>query len=158
MKITIEGASEEFERKLLDILAEHRHELTVTADTDWTVERAERYLRSLPAGARRFAEMVAVDGDGYIDADQLRRVLGKLNGPTVALSRAIPRGVREGWWPEGTRAPITAVYDPDNPSWHKNIAYQMNREDVPIFREALARMAATQRAAEREAGPAGAGV
>ncbi|MFF7859384.1 hypothetical protein [Streptomyces sp. NPDC007904] len=158
MRITIEGASEEFERKLLELLVEHRHELTVTADTDWTVERAERYLRSLTAGARRFAEMVMVDGDGYIDADQLRRVLGKLNGPTVALSRAIPRGVREGWWPEGTRAPITAVYDPDNPSWQKAIAYQMSREDVPIFREALVRIATTQGGAEREARPVSAGV
>ncbi|MGK5695084.1 hypothetical protein ACSNOJ_19630 [Streptomyces sp. URMC 128] len=157
MRITIEGASEEFERKLLDILAEHRHELTVTADTDWTVERAERYLRSLPAGARRFAEMVVVEGDGYIDADQLRQVLGKLNGPTVALSRAIPRGVREGWWPEGTRAPITAVYDPDNPSWHKNIAYQMDRDAVlPVFREAIVRMDTTQGAAERGARPSSA--
>ncbi|PJE97126.1 hypothetical protein CUT44_14180 [Streptomyces carminius] len=140
MKITIEGASPEFERKLLDLLAEHRHELTVAADTEWTVERAERYLRSLPAGARRFAEMVVVDGDGYIDAEQLRSVLGKLNGPTVALSRAIPRGVKAGWWPEGTAAPITVVYDPDNPSWQKAIAYEMSRENVPVFRSAIARM------------------
>ncbi|MFE0389629.1 hypothetical protein ACFW1F_37045 [Streptomyces bungoensis] len=141
MKITIEGASEEFERKLLALLAEHRHELTVTADTEWTVERAERYLRSLTAGARRFVEMVVVDGDGYLDAGQLRSVLGKLNGPTVALSRAIPRGVREGWWPEGTSAPISPVYDPDNPSWRKNIAYQMARENVPVFQAAITRLA-----------------
>lgn len=140
MKITIEGASEEFEQKLLALLDEHRHELTVTADTEWTVDRAERYLRSLTASARRFAEMVVVDGDGYIDADQLRSVLGKLNGPSNALTRAVPRGVREGWWPEGTRAPVNAVYDPDNPSWHKNIAYEMNRENVPVFRAALARL------------------
>ncbi|MFE7070442.1 hypothetical protein ACFU96_10180 [Streptomyces sp. NPDC057620] len=137
MKITIEGASEEFERKLLDLLAEHRHELLVTADTEWTVERAERYLRSLPAGARRFAEMVVVDGDGYADAAALRSVIGKLNGPTVALSRAIPRGVREGWWPEGTAAPITVVYDPENPSWQKAKGYEMTGENVPVFREAL---------------------
>ncbi|CAM5373254.1 putative protein OS=Streptomyces fumanus OX=67302 GN=GCM10018772_70660 PE=4 SV=1 [Streptomyces fumanus] len=148
MKITIEGASEEFERKLLDLLAEHRHELAVTADTEWTVERAERYLRSLPAGARRFAEMVVVDGDGYADADTLRSVLGKLNGPTVALSRAIPRGVREGWWPEGTRAPITVVYDPENPSWQKAKGYEMTSENVPVFRSAIARMAIAKGAAE----------
>ncbi|MGW0792611.1 hypothetical protein ACWD04_31430 [Streptomyces sp. NPDC002911] len=85
--------------------------------------------------------MVVLYGDGYLDADQLRSVVGKLNGPTVALSRAVPRGVREGWWPEGTRAPITPVYDPDNPSWHKNIAYEMTRENVPVFREAIARLA-----------------
>ncbi|MFG2719754.1 hypothetical protein ACGFW5_15860 [Streptomyces sp. NPDC048416] len=115
MRITMEGASEEFERKLLALFAEHRHELTVTADTEWTVDRADRYLRSLPAGARRFAEAVVVDGDGHADADALRSIVGRLQGPTVALSRAVPRGVREGWWPEGTQAPITVVYDPDNP-------------------------------------------
>jgi hypothetical protein len=141
MRITIEGASEEFERKLLALLAEHRDELTVTADTGWTVERAGRYLRSLPAGARRFAELVVVDGDGYAEADRLRDVVGKLNGPTVALSRAIPRGVREGWWPEGLRAPITVVYDPDNPSWQKAIAYEMAKDDVPVFRTALTQLA-----------------
>lgn len=139
MKITIEGASEEFEQRLLDLLAEHRHELAVTADTDWTVERAERYLRSLPAGARTFAQRV-VDGDGWADADQLRDEIGKLNGPTVALSRAVPRGVREGWWPEGTPAPISVVYDPDNPSWQKAIAYEMHQQAVPLFREAFARL------------------
>ncbi|MFF9090508.1 hypothetical protein ACF1BE_29770 [Streptomyces sp. NPDC014991] len=149
MKITIEGASEEFAEKVLLLAAQEGAELTVaTVDVGWTVERAERYLRSLPTGARRFAEMVVVDGDGYIDADQLRQVLGKLNGPTVALSRAMPRGVREGWWPESTSAPISPVWDPDNPSWHKNIAYQMAKENVPVFRAAIARMAITKGAAQ----------
>ncbi|MET9399303.1 hypothetical protein [Kitasatospora sp. NPDC002965] len=141
MKITIEGASEEFERRLLDLVAEHRHELLVTADTEWTVQRAERYLRSLPASARRFAEIVVIDGDGYADADTLRSSVGKLNGPTVGLSRAIGRGVREGWWPEGTAAPITVVYDPDNPSWQRAIAYEMTSENVPVFRTAIAQLA-----------------
>ncbi|MEX2985634.1 hypothetical protein [Streptomyces sp. C36] len=139
MKITIEGASEEFAEKLVALAAQHRAELTVI-DTAWTVERAERYIRSLPAGARHFAQIVVMDNDGYADADTLRQALGKLNGPTVALSRAIPRGVREGWWPEGTRAPISAVYDPENPSWHKNIAYKMDRENVPVFRAAFTRL------------------
>ncbi|MEU5510814.1 hypothetical protein [Streptomyces fungicidicus] len=159
MKITIEGASEEFAEKVLALAAQQGAELSVaTVQTGWTVDRAERYLRSLPAGARRFAEMVIVDGEGYIDADQLRAVLGKLNGPTVALSRAIPRGVKSGWWPEGTPAPINPVSDPDNPSWHQNIAYRMDVGNVPIFREALVRMATTQRAAEHETGPVHAGV
>ncbi|MEU1312548.1 hypothetical protein ABZ419_27165 [Streptomyces cinnamoneus] len=139
MKITIEGASEEFAEKLVALAAQHRAELTVI-DTAWTVDRAERYLRSLPAGARKFAGLVVLTGEGYAEADQLRSVLGKLNGPTVALSRAIPRGVREGWWPEGTPAPITVVYDPDNPSWQKANAYQMASENVPVFREAFARL------------------
>ncbi|MFC9295771.1 hypothetical protein ACFTWH_10825 [Streptomyces sp. NPDC057011] len=141
MKITIEGADKAFAEKLVALAAAHDAELTVTAvDTSWTVDRAERYLRNLTAGARRFAELVIVEGNGYLDADRLRSVLGKLNGPTVALSRAIPRGVREGWWPEGISTPISPVWDPDNPSWHKNIAYQMDQENVPFFRDALARL------------------
>ncbi|MFC7884748.1 hypothetical protein ACFUVV_23140 [Streptomyces sp. NPDC057376] len=139
MKITIEGADRDFVEKLVALAAAHHAELTVAAvDTAWTVERAKRYLRSLTAGARRFAEMVIVDGDGYIDADQLRSALGKLNGPTVALSRAVPRGVREGWWPEGVSAPITPVYDPDISSWQKVIAYEMASDSVPVFRSAFA--------------------
>ncbi|GGV54590.1 hypothetical protein GCM10010293_68610 [Streptomyces griseoflavus] len=158
MKITIEGASEEFAEAVLALAAQQGAELSVaTVQTGWTVDRAERYLRSLPAGARRFAEMVIVDGEGYLDADQLRAVLGKLNGPTVALSRAIPRGVKAGWWPEGTPAPITPVSDPDNPSWHQNIAYRMDAGNVPVFREALVRMVTTQRAAEHEVGSVNAG-
>jgi hypothetical protein len=151
MKITIEGASEEFAERVLALAAQHGAELNVaTVDTRWTVDRAERYLRSLTAGARRFAEMVVLDGDGYLDADQLRSAIGKLNGPAVALARAIPRGTRKGWWPEGTAAPISPVWDPDNPSWHKNIAYQMAKEDVPVFRDALARLMGTKKAADSQ--------
>ncbi|MFI1569049.1 hypothetical protein ACH4ZX_39595 [Streptomyces sp. NPDC020490] len=154
MKITIEGASEEFAEKVLALTAKQGAELTVaTVQTGWTVDRAERYLRSLPAGARRFAEMVIVDGDGYLDADQLRAVVGRLNGPTVALSRAVPRGVKAGWWPEGTPAPISPVSDPDNPSWHQNIAYRMDAGNVPVFREALTRLVSTQQAARGAALP-----
>ncbi|MEU2854564.1 hypothetical protein [Streptomyces syringium] len=141
MKITIEGASEEFERKLLALLADQRHELTVTADTEWCIERAERYLASLPAAALRFANLV-VEANGSKDADELRAHFdGQLRGPTIALSRAVPRGVRMGWWPEGTPAPITPMYDPENPSWQKAIAYTMTSENVPVFRDAFTRIA-----------------
>ncbi|MEU8526451.1 hypothetical protein AB0C77_12765 [Streptomyces sp. NPDC048629] len=141
MKITIEGATEAFAEKLLALAAQHDAQLSITTvDTRWTVDRAERYLRSLTAGARAFARMVILDDDGYLDADTLRVALGKLNGPSNALTRAVPRGVRKGWWPEGTGQPITPVSDPDNPSWHKNIAYQISSENLPVFREALARI------------------
>jgi hypothetical protein len=148
MKITIEGASEEFEQRLLTFFAdpENRDGLTVSADTEWTVDRAAHYLRSLTAGARQFAEIV-VEHDGYAGADVLRAALGKLQGPTVALTGGLKRGVREGRWPAGTRAPITVVYDPENPSWQKAIAYEMAAEDVPVFRAALAHVDATRQAA-----------
>ncbi|WP_237522679.1 hypothetical protein [Streptomyces sp. SID1328] len=133
MKITIEGASPEFERKLLLLLADHRHELTVTADTEWDVERAMRYLTSLPANALKFARRV-VEANGHKKAEELRAEFdGELRGPTIALSRAVPRGVRMGWWPEGTEAPISPLYDPDHPSWQKAIAYTMTSENTPVF-------------------------
>ncbi|MCX4538350.1 hypothetical protein [Streptomyces sp. NBC_01669] len=148
MKITIEGASEDFAEKVLTLAAQQGANLTInTVETGWTVERAERYLRSLPAGARTFAQLV-VDGDGRAEAETLRAQVGKLNGPTVALSRAVPRGVREGWWPEGTPAPIEKVDDPDHPSWQKVEAYVMTSDNVPIFRQALVRITTAKQAAE----------
>lgn len=137
MKITIEGASPEFERKLLLLLAEHQHELTVTAGTEWDAERAVLYLTSLPANALKFARLV-VEADGRKKAEELRAEFdGELRGPTIALARAVPRGVRMGWWPEGTEAPITPLYDPDHPSWQKAIAYTMASENVAVFRTAF---------------------
>lgn len=148
MKITVEGADEEFAEKLVVLAAEHSAELTITTvGTGWTVDRAEHYLRSLTAGARQFAEVV-VAGDGYAAAETLRSILGRLNGPAVALTRAVPRGVKAGWWPDGTAPPITVEYDPDNPSWQKAIAYRMTSENVPVFREAITRMAAARSTAE----------
>jgi hypothetical protein len=154
MRIVIEGATEEFAEKIVALAAQHHAELSVTTvRPGWTVDRAERYLRSLPAGGRRMAEMVIVDGDGYIDADHLRRVLGKLNGPSNALTRAVPRGVRKGWWPESTPAPINPVSNPNNPSWHQNIAYRMDKELVPAFREALTRIVASPQAPDDDQNP-----
>ncbi|MFJ8697351.1 hypothetical protein [Streptomyces roseolilacinus] len=145
MEIIIKGASEEFTEKLVALAAQHHAELSIsTVRPGWTVDRAERYLRDLTASSRRMAEMVIVDGDGYIDADHLRRVLGKLNGPSNSLKRTVDRGVRKGWWPEGTPAPITPVSDPNNPSWHQTIAYRMDKELVPVFREALTRIVSPQ--------------
>ncbi|MFE9046226.1 hypothetical protein ACFYOG_35735 [Streptomyces sp. NPDC007818] len=142
MRIIVEGATEEFAEKIVALAAQQSAELSITTvKPGWTADRAERYLRSLTAGARRMAEMVIVEGDGYLDADHLRRVVGTLNGPANSLKRAVDRGIRNHWWPEGTPRPITPVSNPDNPSWHQNIAYQMDKELVPVFREALTRIA-----------------
>ncbi|MEU5972001.1 hypothetical protein [Streptomyces globisporus] len=141
MEIIIKGASEEFAEKLVALAAQHHAELSIsTVRPGWTVDRAERYLRDLTAGSRRMAEMVTVDGAGYIEADHLRSVLGALNGPSNGIKRAVDRGIRKGWWPEGTPQPITPVSDPNNPSWHQNIAYRMDQELVPVFREAITRI------------------
>ncbi|MEV7535480.1 hypothetical protein [Streptomyces hydrogenans] len=151
MEIIIKGASEEFARELVALAAQHHAELSIsTVKPGWTVDRAERYLRDLTAGARTMAEMVIVEGDGYLDADHLRRVVGALNGPANSLKRAVDRGVRKGWWPEGTPRPVTPVSNPDNPSWHQNIAYRMDQELLPVFREALLRIAGAPPAADED--------
>ncbi|GAA3127028.1 hypothetical protein GCM10020254_88050 [Streptomyces goshikiensis] len=116
MEIIIKGASEEFAKELVALAAQHHAELSIsTVRPGWTVDRAERYLRDLTASSRRMAEMVILDGDGYIEADHLRSVLGALNGPSNGLTRAVPRGVRKGWWPEGTPAPIAPRLRPRQP-------------------------------------------
>ncbi|WP_327436439.1 hypothetical protein OG279_37330 (plasmid) [Streptomyces sp. NBC_01201] len=143
MEIIIKGADEKFAEKLVVLAAQHNAELSiVTADTRWTTDRAERYLRSLTSSALTFARMVILDGDesGFLDADRLRDALGKLNGPSNALTRAVPRGVREGWLPEGIEQPVIPVADRNNPSWHKTIAYQVSAENRPVFEVALDRI------------------
>ncbi|GAA2340247.1 hypothetical protein OKJ48_20530 [Streptomyces kunmingensis] len=142
MRITIEGASPEFERKLLDLLAEHREELTVTVDTTWTVERAVDFLRSLTAAARLFARLVVDADDGLLGAHTLREHFDRgLRGPTVSLAKALTRGMREGWLPEGIEAPIAVVYGgPASASWRRADSYRLTSENVPVFREAFARL------------------
>ncbi|MFJ8828107.1 hypothetical protein ACIREE_41100 [Streptomyces sp. NPDC102467] len=139
MKITIEGASEEFERKLLALLAEHRDELAVTADTAWNIERAMKFLRDLNASARMFVRFV-VNAGGRLDAAVLREEFDRgLRGPTVALTYALKRGVKHGWWPEGTEAPVTVVYGgPSSPAWRQADSYELTPENCQIFREAFA--------------------
>ncbi|MEU2098666.1 hypothetical protein ACFWGE_21300 [Streptomyces bacillaris] len=141
MKITIEGADEAFAEKLVILAAQQGVELAIsTVKTGWTVDRAVQYLSDLPTNALRFASLV-VDADGDKAAEELREEFnGELRGPTIALSRAVPRGVRRKWWPSDTEAPIAPRYDPEHPSWQKAIAYTMASENVAVFRAALARL------------------
>ncbi|MGP4114860.1 hypothetical protein ACTWP5_28640 [Streptomyces sp. 4N509B] len=139
MRITIEGASEEFERKLLDLLAEHRDELAVSVETVWDVDRAMLFLNTLNVSARLFVRLV-VESDGHLEAAVLREVFPRgLRGPAVALANALKRGVKHGWWPEGTEAPVTVVYGggPQD-GWRQASAYEMSGEVLAVFRAALA--------------------
>ncbi|MEV7656200.1 hypothetical protein AB0O39_18715 [Streptomyces anulatus] len=146
MRITIEGASEEFERKLLDLLAEHRDELAVSVDTAWDVDRAMVFLNTLNEDARLFVRLL-VESDGHLEAAVLREVFPRgLRGPTVALTYALKRGVKHGWWPGGTEAPVTVVYGggPQD-GWRQASAYEMSGEDLPVFRAAIAHYDAAPR-------------
>ncbi|MFF3159584.1 hypothetical protein [Streptomyces sp. NPDC057910] len=139
MKITIEGASPAFEEKLLRLVAEHRHELAVTQDPGWNEDRAELFLRSTTEGARALLLRV-VDGGGWADAEELRAELDSFRGATIALSRALQRGARQGHWPENTPAPAEVVYDEKNPSWQRAQGYHMSTETLAAFQVAFDRL------------------
>lgn len=138
MRLTIEGASEEFERKLLALLAEHRDELAVSVDTAWGADRAMVFLSTLNEDARQFVRLI-VESDGHLEAVVLREAFPRgLRGPTVALTYALKRGYRHGWWPEGTEAPVTVVYGGGpHDGWRQASAYEMSGEDLAVFRAAL---------------------
>ncbi|MCW8216104.1 hypothetical protein [Streptomyces griseolus] len=144
MRFTIEGASEKFEGKLLALLAEHRDELAVSVDTAWGADRAMVFLNTLNEDARQFVRLV-VESDGHLEAVVLREAFPRgLRGPTVALTYALKRGYKHGWWPEGTEAPVTVVYGggPQD-GWRQASAYEMSGENLPVFRAALAHYDAT---------------
>lgn len=131
--VTIDQPSGDFQKKLLDLLAEHAAD--VELDTTWTVERAEAYYRALPARARRIVKEAAIR-DGYVSADDLRDdENSSLRGHSGALSRTLQRGVMRGTWPETMRAPI----EPQGPGFGKVVGYRMPDELVEPFFSAIAR-------------------
>ncbi|MCT9138672.1 hypothetical protein [Streptomyces violarus] len=154
MRITIEGSSADFERKLLALLSEHRDELAVSVDTAWNVDRAMIFLNTLNASARLFVRLV-VESDGHLEAAVLREAFPRgLRGPTVALTYALKRGVKHGWWPEGTEAPVTVIYGggPQD-GWRQAAAYEMSGEDLAVFRTAFAHSSPEPRTAWDEDAP-----
>ncbi|MGW2843973.1 hypothetical protein [Streptomyces sp. NPDC001274] len=129
MKITvvIDQPTGDFQDRLLTLLAEHA--ASVEIDTTWTIERAERYYRSLPARARRIVKEAAIR-DGYVPADELRdKPDDSLRGHSGALSRALTRGVTRGDWPETMTPPI----EPQGPGFGKVAGYRMPDDLVQTF-------------------------
>ncbi|WP_328484848.1 hypothetical protein OHS71_41210 (plasmid) [Streptomyces sp. NBC_00377] len=105
--------------------------------TEWTTERAERYMAALPVGARLFAVLV-IDSGSVAVAD-LRTRLTSVRGCRTAHGFALRRGVREGWWPETIPEPITPVYDPADPHRHRAVAYEVAPQHRSAFHGAIAR-------------------
>ena len=133
MKITVTIAQPtgEFQNRLLALLAEHA--ATVEIDTTWTIERAERYYRSLPARARRIVKEAAIR-DGYVPAEELRdNPDDSLRGHSGALSRALTRGATRGNWPDTMTPPI----EPQGPGFGKVVGYRMPDNLVGTFFTAI---------------------
>ncbi|MBV6700229.1 hypothetical protein KV557_24520 [Kitasatospora aureofaciens] len=143
MRITvhIEDASPEIAHRLLDLLAEHPGALTTESlDPAWTEERALRLLRELPTRAATVIRLAAAGG-GWVDAEHLRTADGKgLQGHTAAITQALKRGVRNGWWPEATVKPIEAVYNSEVAGPQRALGYQLADDHVAaVFRAAVTR-------------------
>jgi hypothetical protein len=129
--VTIDQPTGDFQNRLLALLAEHA--ATVEIDTTWTVERAEKYYRSLPARARRIVKEAAIR-DGYVPAEELRDdENSSLRGHSGALSRALSRGAMRGHWPETMPAPI----EPQGPGFGKVVGYRMPDAFVQTFFTAI---------------------
>jgi hypothetical protein len=125
--VTIDQPTGDFQNRLLALLAEHAAQ--VELDTTWTVQRAEEYYRSLPARSRRIVKEAAIR-DGYVPAEELRDdENSSLRGHSGPLSRALDRGVRLGYWPEGMRSPIEA----QGPGFGKVVGYRMPDDLVETF-------------------------
>jgi hypothetical protein len=139
MRYTIEGGSPEFEEKLLALFAEHRDELTLTPDTTWTPARAEHLLRDAAPRAAEILRAVITAG-GRIEADQLREDGKTLRGHTSGITQAVNRGALQGRWPHGMPAPIEPIYDPENRSFQRAIAYEMVPAILAAFTEAAQRI------------------
>ncbi|GGV45236.1 hypothetical protein GCM10010293_53080 [Streptomyces griseoflavus] len=130
--VTVDDPTDDFRDRLLALLEEHAAH--VDTDATWTVERAVRYYRSLPARARRIVRMAAANG-GFVGDDELRTDGGSLRGHSGALKRVLERGVREGWWPAGMRPPIEA----QGPGFGKVKGYSLPVELVEVFGAAIER-------------------
>lgn len=129
--ITIDQPTGDFQDRLLTLLSEYAG--TVELDATWTLERAESYYRALPPRARRIVKEAVAHG-GYVPADHLRDSPDtSLRGHSAALSRALNRGVVEGRWPEGMRAPI----EPQGPGFGKVAGYRMPGDLLETFAAAV---------------------
>lgn len=130
--VTVDDPTDEFRHQLLALLKEHAAHIEI--DTEWTVERALQYYRTLPQRARDIVKG-AVAGDGFVSDDDLRTDGGSLRGHSGALKRILERGVREGWWPAGMQAPIQA----QGPGFGKVKGYRMPDDLVQVFFTAIDR-------------------
>ncbi|MFD4347392.1 hypothetical protein ACFWQ6_21470 [Streptomyces coelicoflavus] len=129
--VTVDQPTQEFQERLLELLAEHAAHVEV--DTTWDRERARRYYLALPARAQRILKEAA-SRDGYVSADDLREGEdSSLRGHSAALKRILDRGIREGWWPDGMEAPIQA----QGPGFGKVVGYRMPDHLTSVFRMAI---------------------
>ena len=135
MKIVIEDVPEVLARELVKLATSSG--LAASTEPEWTPARAASLLRDLPAGAREIIRLT-VEGRGWADASAIPCGDGtSLRRQAGSISRAIKRGVRAGRLPEGLPVPLSAQYDPVNPSYHRTTGFTMPEAVLPAFRAAV---------------------
>jgi hypothetical protein len=142
MKIVIEDVPEDLARELVMLAASCG--LGTTREPEWTPARAASLLRDLPEGARQIIRLT-VEGNGWADARSVRGSIGGGEGTSLrrqagSISRAIRRGVRAGRLPEGLPVPLTAQYDPVNPSYQRTTGFVMPEALLSAFRAAISQL------------------
>ncbi|MCF3142195.1 hypothetical protein [Streptomyces platensis] len=114
--------------------------IVAVGDPVWTPERADQFVREVSPKGRRLLHAVA-EGEGRVDCEKFREQYGEsaLHGPSAAITKAVNRGIREGWLPEGTELPLTSTYD-GRSSWSKTDGYRLPRHLAVIFCDAFRRI------------------
>ncbi|MFG2408785.1 hypothetical protein ACGFR8_31465 [Streptomyces brevispora] len=141
MEITIkvpDPAPPEIIQAVADLVARIGAGATVTTDTEWTVDRAEKLLRQIQPHTRNLI-VAAVEGDGFADGAAFRARHGEnsLKGPSQSITKAVKSGAELGYWGRSMTSPI-APTTPDKNGWSKTGGYYLDKSLVPVFAQALA--------------------
>ena len=137
ISLEIEGASPEFERELLTLIARHREAGTFAVEDEpgWTLDRASRYMRIATADVRSLIVDV-VRCDGWIGAAELRAAGRNLRTSSLSANRTVRRGIKEFLWPETIKPPLVLEYEVSATTGHRSaLGYAMEDSVVSIFRQ-----------------------
>jgi hypothetical protein len=141
VRIVLETNDNDEELNAALIEAARRPGTTVAVGDDtWTPERAEQFVRAVHPRGRTLLRAVA-EGGGWVDGEAYRKKHGEnaLMGPTGSITKAVKKGIKEGWLPEGTTLPLTSTYD-GRSSWSKTDGYRLPPHLAAIFCDAFARV------------------
>ncbi|MEV7031694.1 hypothetical protein AB0N99_15880 [Streptomyces sp. NPDC093272] len=143
LTIHVQDATEDFAREVLAMFAGAEGVTVATQeapDTVWTADRAYRLLRHTNTRVQLFMSQL-VQGDGWLDAYAYREKWGQnsLRGPSAALTKAIKRGAKEGWWSPDIPNPVRPTTPDPQKGWSKTAGYYLDEEHLPAFRAAWER-------------------
>jgi hypothetical protein len=140
MRVILETEDEGPLAEALLSAVRHSGANVAVGDPIWTPERAEQFVQEVSPKGRRLLR-AAAEGNGRVDGEKFRAQYGEdaLHGPSAAITKAVTRGIRDGWLPEGAELPLNSTYD-GRGSWSKTDGYRMPQHLAGIFREAFARV------------------